>query len=154
MGQWTSTYCAFVVETYFKNGDSVVITQWLFCQHFDVPPHDAVSRWNTIKLWIVSTVWCVVASCGIIGPISLKRKDKLWQSLLPDTQWCYKKSFLLNCFIVELNWTLCSFISRLGNSPHCQTIHGVVRKMLPGHVISKGEDLPIWKYVTIFFRDT
>ena len=35
MAQWTAQRRAFVVEAYFKNGDSAITTQSLFLTHFN-----------------------------------------------------------------------------------------------------------------------
>ena len=42
-------HCAFVVEAYFKNGDSAGTTQRLFCRPFNISRHSCVSHHNTIK---------------------------------------------------------------------------------------------------------
>jgi len=39
MEQWTAQHGAFVVEAYFKNGDSAVTTQRLFLRYFNIPRH-------------------------------------------------------------------------------------------------------------------
>ena len=52
MEQWTEQHRAFVVEPYFKNGDSAVTTQGLFCIHFNIPSHGHVPCRNTIKEWV------------------------------------------------------------------------------------------------------
>ena len=49
MEQWTAQHRAFVVEAYFKNGDSAVPTQRLFRRHFNLPRHGLVPCRNTIK---------------------------------------------------------------------------------------------------------
>ena len=49
MEQWTAQHRAFVVEAYFKNGDSAVTTQRLFRRHFNIPRHGRVPCRNTIK---------------------------------------------------------------------------------------------------------
>ena len=50
--QWTTQHRAFVVEAYFKNGDSAVTTQRLFRRHFNIPCHGRVPCCNTIKEWV------------------------------------------------------------------------------------------------------
>lgn len=52
MEQWSSAHRAFVVETYFKSGDSVVVTQRQFRRHFNVPCGGRIPSRNTIKLWV------------------------------------------------------------------------------------------------------
>jgi len=52
MEQWTAQHCAFIVEAYFKNGDSAISTQRLFRRHFNIPHHDRVPCHNTIKQWV------------------------------------------------------------------------------------------------------
>jgi hypothetical protein len=42
MEQWGSQNCAFVVETFFKNGESVTATQRKFRLHFNVPRHGRI----------------------------------------------------------------------------------------------------------------
>jgi len=42
MEQWTTQHHAFVIEAYFKNGDSAVTTQRLFRRHFNIPRHGRV----------------------------------------------------------------------------------------------------------------
>ncbi|GFG31159.1 hypothetical protein Cfor_08627 [Coptotermes formosanus] len=49
MERWTAQRHAFVVEAYFKNGCSVVITLRLFRTYFNVPRHGCVPCRNTIK---------------------------------------------------------------------------------------------------------
>jgi transposase-like protein len=52
MERWTEQHRAFVVEAYFKNGDSVVTTKRLFRRRFNIPRHGRVPRGNTIKEWV------------------------------------------------------------------------------------------------------
>lgn len=52
MEQWSRIHRAFVVETYFKSGDSVVDTQRKFRRHFNVTRGGPVPSRNTIKLWV------------------------------------------------------------------------------------------------------
>jgi hypothetical protein len=47
MEQW-STQCAFITETSFKNGDSVVKTQRTFHKHFNTAHHKEVPCCNSI----------------------------------------------------------------------------------------------------------
>ena len=49
MEQWTAEHRAFVVEAYFKNGDSAVTAQRLLHRHFNIPRHGRVPCCNTIK---------------------------------------------------------------------------------------------------------
>ena len=49
---WTAQHCAFVVEAYFKNGDSAVTTQRLFRRHFKIPRHGRVPSRNIVKEWV------------------------------------------------------------------------------------------------------
>ena len=49
MEQWTALHRAFVVEAYFKNGDSAVTTLRLFRRHFNILRHGRVPCRNTIK---------------------------------------------------------------------------------------------------------
>lgn len=52
MEQWSGEHRAFVVETYFKSGDSVVATQRQFRRHFNVGVKGRIPSRNTINLWI------------------------------------------------------------------------------------------------------
>ena len=52
MELWTAHHRAFVVEAYFKNGDSAVTTRRLFRRHFNIPRHGSVPCRNAIKEWI------------------------------------------------------------------------------------------------------
>jgi len=52
MEQWIAPHCAFVVEAYFKNGDSAVTTQRLFRRYFNILRHGRVPCRNTIKEWV------------------------------------------------------------------------------------------------------
>ena len=52
MEQWTAQPRAFVVEAYFKNGDSTITTQRLFRRHFNIPRHVRAPCRNTIKEWV------------------------------------------------------------------------------------------------------
>ena len=50
--QWTAQHRVFVVEAYFKNGDSAVTTQRVFLRPFSIPRHGRVPCRNTIKEWV------------------------------------------------------------------------------------------------------
>ena len=50
MEQCTAQYRAFVIEAYFKNGDSAVTTQRLFRRHLNIPHHGRVPCRNNIKI--------------------------------------------------------------------------------------------------------
>jgi len=52
MEQWGRQHRAFVVETFFKNGESVTVTQRKFCLHFNVARHGRIPSRNTILLWV------------------------------------------------------------------------------------------------------
>jgi len=52
MEQRIAQHRAFVVEAYFKNGDSAVTTQRLFHRHFNISCHSRVPCCNTIKEWV------------------------------------------------------------------------------------------------------
>lgn len=52
MEVWTAEHRAFVIETFFKNGDSVVKTQRVFRFQFNVGRHGAVPSRNTILRWV------------------------------------------------------------------------------------------------------
>ena len=49
---WSTEHCAFVVETYFKCGDSVIAAQRQFLTHFGVGRHGRVPDRKTILFWI------------------------------------------------------------------------------------------------------
>ncbi|GBN79769.1 hypothetical protein AVEN_56597-1 [Araneus ventricosus] len=51
---WTSKLRAFVVETYFKNADSIIETQRLFRRHFGVSRHGKIPDRKTISLWVAN----------------------------------------------------------------------------------------------------
>ena len=42
----------FSVETYFKDNDFVVMTQWIFRRHFNIHRNDSVPSRNTVLLWV------------------------------------------------------------------------------------------------------
>jgi hypothetical protein len=48
--QWGPQHRAFVVETFFKNGESVTVTQRKFRLHFNVARHGRIPSRNTILL--------------------------------------------------------------------------------------------------------
>ena len=52
MERWSVEHRAFTVETYLKNNDSVVVTQRIFRQHFNIHQNDSVPRRNTVLLWV------------------------------------------------------------------------------------------------------
>ena len=54
MNRWSAEYRAFVVESMFKNNESVVATQRVFRQHFNIHRNNSVPARNTIKLWITN----------------------------------------------------------------------------------------------------
>jgi transposase-like protein len=60
MEQWSPQHRAFIVEMFFKNGKSVIVTQRKFCLHFNVSCHWRIQSWNTILLWVhdVHTMAC------------------------------------------------------------------------------------------------
>jgi hypothetical protein len=49
---WSAEHHAFAVETYFKNNDSVVVTQRIFRQHFNIHRNDSVPSHSTLVLWV------------------------------------------------------------------------------------------------------
>ena len=51
MEQWEPEHRAFVVETFFKNGESVTVTQRKFRLHFNVARLGRILSRNTILLW-------------------------------------------------------------------------------------------------------
>ena len=52
MEQQMAQHRAFVVEAYFKNGDSAGTTQRLLLRPFNIPHHGCVPCHNTIREWI------------------------------------------------------------------------------------------------------
>jgi hypothetical protein len=48
MEQWCAQQHVFTVETFFKNGDSVVKMQQVLCEHFNIACHGKVPCCNTI----------------------------------------------------------------------------------------------------------
>jgi len=52
MEQWGPQDRAFVVETFFKNGESVNVTQRKFRLHFNVARQGRIPSRNTILLWV------------------------------------------------------------------------------------------------------
>ena len=50
---WTARHRAFIVEAFFKSGDSVITTQCLFRRESNVPCHSAIPNPNTIKLILI-----------------------------------------------------------------------------------------------------
>ena len=50
----TSEHRAFVVETYFKNTDSIFQTQWLFRRLFGVSEHEKIPDRKKISLWVAN----------------------------------------------------------------------------------------------------
>ena len=52
MERWSVEHQAFAVETYFKNNDSVVMTQRIFHRHFNIHWNDSVPSHNTVLLWV------------------------------------------------------------------------------------------------------
>ena len=52
MDQWGYQHRAFVVEMFFKNGESVTVTQRKFCLHFNVAQNWMIPSQNTILLWL------------------------------------------------------------------------------------------------------
>jgi len=52
MERWSVEHRAFAVETYFKNSDSVVVTQRIFHRHFNIHQNDSVPSRNTVLLWV------------------------------------------------------------------------------------------------------
>ena len=52
MERWSVEHWAFAVEMYFKNNDSVIVTQRIFRQHFTIHRNDSVPSHNTVLLWV------------------------------------------------------------------------------------------------------
>jgi hypothetical protein len=48
MKQWRTQHGAFIVETFFKNGESVVKKQRIFRKHFSISRHGKVSFLSTL----------------------------------------------------------------------------------------------------------
>ena len=49
---WSGEHCAFVIEEFVKNGESVVVTQHSFQRHFSLNRHDPVPTGKTIHHWV------------------------------------------------------------------------------------------------------
>jgi hypothetical protein len=54
MERWSLDHWAFAVETYLKNSDSVVVTERIFRQHFNIHRNDNVPSRNTVLFWLRS----------------------------------------------------------------------------------------------------
>ena len=52
MEHWSVEHLAFAVETHFKNNDSVIVTQHIFCRYFNIRRNDSVPSCNTVLLWV------------------------------------------------------------------------------------------------------
>lgn len=52
MERWTAQHRVFVVETFFKNAESVTTTQRKFRLQFNIPRNGAIPTRNTILLWV------------------------------------------------------------------------------------------------------
>jgi phage-related minor tail protein len=52
LDQLTAQRSSFVIEVYFKNGESAVKTQRLFRRHFNITRNGRVTRRNTINEWV------------------------------------------------------------------------------------------------------
>jgi transposase len=52
MEHWSVEHRALALETYFKNNDSVVVTQRIFRRHFNIHRNDSVPSRNTVLLWV------------------------------------------------------------------------------------------------------
>jgi len=52
MERWSVEHRAFAVEMYFKNNDSVVLTQRIFRRPFNIHWKDSVPSRNTVLLWV------------------------------------------------------------------------------------------------------
>jgi hypothetical protein len=50
--QWSTQHPAFIVETFFKNGGSVVKLQQIFHKHFNFARQGEIPCHNTIELWV------------------------------------------------------------------------------------------------------
>ncbi|GFG32714.1 hypothetical protein Cfor_06476 [Coptotermes formosanus] len=77
MDRWTAQHRAFIVETYFKNGDSVVKTQRLCCTHFNIPRRGCVSCRNIIKA-------CVQNFRQIASALKRKPRGKIPKVRTPE----------------------------------------------------------------------
>jgi len=49
---WSGECCAFAVEAFFKNNESVIATQRAFRTHFRIRPNDDVPTRKTILQWV------------------------------------------------------------------------------------------------------
>ena len=52
MERWSVQHQVFAVGTYFKNTDSVLMTQWIFRRHFNIHRNSSVPSRNTVLLWV------------------------------------------------------------------------------------------------------
>ena len=62
---------AFTVEMYFKNNNSVIVTQRIFHQHFNIHRKDSVPSCNTALLWVRNFRETVSATKGNLQEESL-----------------------------------------------------------------------------------
>ena len=51
---WSSEHRAFIVETYFKNNESVTAVQRAFRLHVGLKRQDSIPTRNTILLWVAN----------------------------------------------------------------------------------------------------
>jgi hypothetical protein len=49
---WSGEYCAFAVEAFFKNKESIIAMQCAFQTHFHIPPNSDVPTWKTVLQWV------------------------------------------------------------------------------------------------------
>jgi transposase len=52
MERWSVGHRNFAVETYFKNNDSVALTQLIYRRHFNIHRNNSVPSRNTLLLWV------------------------------------------------------------------------------------------------------
>jgi len=62
MERWSVQHRAFAMETYFKNNDSVVVTQRIFRRYFNIHRNDSVPSRNTVLLWVRNFIEIVSAA--------------------------------------------------------------------------------------------
>ena len=137
MEQQTDAHCAFVVETYFQNGDSTVIAQRLFRHHFSVPRHEAVPSQKTIKLWIIITVWCAVSNFGFIRLYFFEVEGQMVTVTSTRYTEMLQKFFApeLRHHRIDLNGV---WLQHDGTKAHTATASmAVIREMFPDHVIAR-----------------
>jgi hypothetical protein len=89
MEHWSVECWAFAVETYLKNNNSVVVTQWIFCRNFNIHQNGSIPSPNTVLLWVRNFK-------EIVSATKRKPPERVLSLRTPENIKCVCQAFVRN----------------------------------------------------------